>query len=124
MRRLGLIATFGLLAAAPSGAGGPWHVTGDVAGHGFVLDCTFSQSGAQLAGACIEAGGSDSHVKPGKVHKLSEGSVAGSAVRWAYPVSVMLLPIDIRFTGTASGDHMTGTVTAAGRKGSFTAVRT
>ncbi len=103
--------------------GGAWHVTGEVIGHAFVLDCHFEPAGNQFGGACVEAGGNDSHVKLGKVHKLSEGSVSGQQVRWAYPVTVMLMSIDIRFGGKLDGNIITGDTSAAGRKGSFKAVR-
>jgi hypothetical protein len=35
----------------------------------------------------------------------------------------MLMNIAMNFTGRATGDRMSGTVRAAGRSGSFTAVR-
>ena len=102
---------------------GVWHVTGDISSHDFVLDCHFEPAASQFGGTCIEAGGNDGHVKPGKVHKLSQGSVSGLQVRWAYPVTVMLMSFDIRFSGMLSGNAIVGDVTASGRKGKFTAVR-
>jgi hypothetical protein len=38
-------------------------------------------------------------------------------------VSVPLPRIDIAFAGALEGDHISGVVTAAGRKGAFTATR-
>jgi hypothetical protein len=102
---------------------GPWHVTGEISGHGFILDCRFAPVNARFSGTCIEAGGADSRVKPGKVHTLSQGTINGQQIRWAYPVSVMFLSFDLSFAGTLAGDTMSGVVSASGRKGEFTAIR-
>lgn len=118
---LALFAGSALPAAAQ--VAGPWRVTGDIAGHGFVLDCRFEPHDARFGGICVETGGSDSHVKAGKIHTLSQGSFSDRHVGWAYPVSVMFLSFDITFTGTLDGNTISGVVSGSGRKGKFTAAR-
>ncbi len=111
------------IANADDSALGKWHVTGSVSDHAFTLDCTFAPAAAGFGGTCIEvtAGGGMGH--PGKAHKLNHGSVSGNHVTWSYPVSVMFMSFDMTFEGAVGGNHMTGTATAAGRKGSFAANR-
>jgi hypothetical protein len=111
-----------LVAPATAQVAGAWHVTGNVSGHGFVLDCHFEPLNAAFGGNCIETGG-DNHVKAGKVHKLTQGSITGQQIHWAYPVSVMFMSFDIDFTGTLAGNGISGVVSASGRKGKFSAVR-
>ena len=102
---------------------GLWRVSGDIDGKAFVLDCQFVPQGRQLGGVCTDVATGDRKSKAGKKHKISAGSVEGTAVHWSYPVKVMLFSVDIDFTGTLSGQHMTGTIAAKGREGHFTAVR-
>jgi hypothetical protein len=114
------------LAATPAAAanvGGSWRVTGAVSDRPFTLDCRFEPRGAGFGGVCIERGGGDSHVQPGKSHAVSDGAVTGSSVSWSYPASVMMMKLEIAFQGTLDADRMSGTVTTAGRKGAFTAMR-
>jgi hypothetical protein len=123
---IGLGATvLALAVSAPAHAeiGGSWLVKGDVAGKAFVLDCRFEPRGPQFGGVCVEAAGSDANVKAGKVHKLTQGSLNGNQVHWAYQVSVMFMSVDIGFAGMLAGDRIGGTTSAAGRKGTFTAIR-
>ncbi|MDE2405225.1 MAG: hypothetical protein KGM17_11225 [Sphingomonadales bacterium] len=108
------------LLAAPAHAealAGPWRVTGAILGHAFALDCRFSGSG----GTCTETGTAEG--KAGKVHALTSASQSGNRVTWSYPASAFLMKFDMTFTGTLAGDAITGTATAAGRKGTFTARR-
>jgi hypothetical protein len=109
--------------AAAAGVGGNWRVTGAVSDRPFTLDCRFEPRGAGFGGACVEVAGGDSHVQPGKSHTVTDGAVAGSKVSWSYPVSVMMMKLDIGFTGSLDGDRMSGAVATAGRKGAFSAVR-
>ena len=113
------------LLATPAAAGveGAWRVTGQVADKPFLLDCRFQPRGEAFSGVCVEVSAGDPHGQAGKSHTVTDGMVAGGKVRWSYPVSVMLAKIDIAFAGSLDGDHMAGAVTAAGRKGAFTAVR-
>lgn len=114
------------LAAQPAAAaavGGTWRVTGQVSDRPFTLDCRFEPKGAGFGGVCVEVAGGDSHVQAGKSHTVTDGAVAGSKVSWSYPVSVMMMKLNIAFTGALDGDRMSGAVTTAGRKGAFTAVR-
>lgn len=113
------------LASAPAMAevGGTWHVTGDVDGKPFVIDCKFEPAGSQFGGACVDVASADGKTKGGKVHTLSKGSFNANQVQWTYPVKVMMMSIDIDFAGTMNQNRLAGTVTAKGRKGSFTAIR-
>jgi hypothetical protein len=107
-----------LLFASPAAAQlvGAWHVTGQIAGNAFTVDCQFTPDAAGFGGVCVDAAN-------GKWHVLSRGSVSGSQVQWSYPASYMMMGFSVTYTGTLSGGSMTGTVTAAGRKGNFTAAR-
>jgi hypothetical protein len=125
-RSVFLLALF--LAAAPqtgfadSPALGRWRVTGTISGHDFTLDCRFAPAGSGFGGSCTElAAGDMGH--PGKVHALSSGTIAADRLTWAYPVSVMLMKIDMTFEGKVESGRMTGIAHAAGRTGSFTATR-
>lgn len=103
---------------------GGWHVTGDVAGHPFALDCRFDPGTPHFGGACTDRSTSaDAPVKAGKVYALSAGQVSGNAVSWSYPVKVFLMSMTITYAGTVAGDHMAGTVSIAGKSGKFTALR-
>lgn len=110
-------------AAAAGGVDGAWRVNGQVADRPFLLDCRFQPHGEAFSGVCVEVSAGDPRGQAGRSHTVADGVVAGGKVRWSYPVSVMLAKIDIAFSGALDGDHMAGAVTAAGRKGAFTAVR-
>lgn len=110
------------LANAGAQAQGQWHVTGNVSGHAFSLDCRFEPAGAGFGGVCTEqAAGAAGHA--GKSHTLSRGTLKGNQITWPYPVSVMLMKFDMTFSGTLEGNRISGTASAAGRQGSFVAVR-
>jgi len=101
---------------------GPWRVTGAILGHAFVLDCRFAAPNSGSAGACTETGeGGEGHA--GKVHPLTRAGQSGNQVSWSYPASAFLLHFDMTFSGTLADNRITGTATAAGRKGAFTASR-
>lgn len=119
------LASLALLAtpAAAAGVAGAWRVNGQVADKPFVLDCRFEPRGEGFGGVCVELSSGDPRGQAGKSHTVANGAAAGGQVRWSYPVSVLLAKIDIAFSGALDGDHMAGAVTAAGRKGAFTAVR-
>lgn len=102
---------------------GAWRVSGDIAGNAFVVDCRFEPHGADFGGVCVEAATGDAKVHAGRSHTLTKGQAADGQVSWTYPASFMLAKFDVSFTGTLAGDRMSGTVTATGRKGAFTAVR-
>lgn len=124
-RYLGLLA--GPLLLLPSAAmaqvGGVWHVTGNIEGKTFAVDCTFEPRGMQVGGQCVDISTDKAKAKPGKVHKLSKGSTQGQEVRWTYPTKVLMMSIDIDFAGSIDGDRMSGSIAAKGRKGRFSAVR-
>lgn len=120
-----LLAPIALSMPAPAmaQAAGNWRVSGDIDGKSFVVTCRFDQRGAQMGGACTDVSTGTGKARQGKIHALSQGSVQGKELRWSYPVKVMLMSVDIDFTGTLMGTGMIGTVTAKGRRGTFSAVR-
>lgn len=119
--------TFTLLALAASPAAaqvaGAWAVSGKIGDTPFTVDCRFEPRGAAFGGACIDASAGVSGVKPGKVHPLKTGSADGRQVRWVYEASFLMARFDVTYSGTLDADRMAGAVTAAGRKGEFTAIR-
>lgn len=111
-----LFGVIAVLAAAPAQAqtAGAWRVDGAISGRTFQLDCRFEGAG----GVCVDAssGGKQSH-------RLSSLSSSGDQVAWSFTTKVMLMSIAMNFAGRISGNHMSGTARAAGRTGTFTAVR-
>ncbi|MFA7603165.1 MAG: hypothetical protein WCY29_09170 [Novosphingobium sp.] len=91
-----------------------WRVDGAISGRKFALDCRFEQA----AGVCVDA---ESRGK--RSHPLLSLSSSASQKRWSFKTRVALLSITLAFDGRVDGDRMSGVVTAAGRTGSFTAVR-
>jgi hypothetical protein len=116
MKWLGGFGAFALLAiispalAQPIGA---WRVNGAIAGRSFVLDCRFEEKG----GTCTDAS------RGGKTHPLTSLSVAGNQARWTFATRVVLMSITLAFDGRIEGNRMSGTMSAAGRHGTFTAAR-
>jgi hypothetical protein len=90
-----------------------WRVSGSISGRTFVLDCRLQPSG----GACTDA------AKNGKSHPLTSLSLSGNQARWGFTTPVMIARIAMTFDGLIAGNRMSGTVRAAGRTGSFTALR-
>lgn len=111
---LGAAAALGASVPAQAEATGSWRVDGAISGRTFQLDCRFEGAG----GVCIDAASGGK-----RVHRLTSLSVSGDQVAWSFATKVMLMNIAMNFTGRATGDRMSGTVRAAGRSGSFTAVR-
>jgi hypothetical protein len=110
-------------AAAEGTASGHWLVAGHAAGKDFTVDCRFQQDGAGLSGACVDGETHDARVKGGRSHAVTKSHVSGDHVDWTYRSSFGLLPFDVNYTGVRTGDHMTGTVSAPGADGPFTADR-
>lgn len=92
---------------------GAWHVNGAISGRTFVLDCRFEEKG----GTCRDASAG------GKPHPLTSFSATGSQMRWTFNTRVVLVSITLAFDGRIEGNRMSGTMAAAGRRGTFTAVR-
>lgn len=114
-----------LLAAAPAAAqvAGNWHVNGKIDDKVFALDCQFDPNGSGFGGVCVEVpvGGNATHA--GKRHVLTKGSIAGDQIGWTYQASFMLMKFNLDFAGTMNGGSITGTATASGHSGPFTATR-
>jgi hypothetical protein len=104
-------------------AAGRWAVAGTVDGKNFTLDCRFDQAEHNLTGACVDGPTGDARVEGGRSHALLEGQVAGSSVSWTYQSSYLLFKFDVKYAGTRDGDHMSGSISAAGKTGTFTANR-
>ena len=115
-----------LCMAAPAVAqesGGHWAVAGNVDGKAFTLDCRFDQAEHNLTGACIDGPTGDAKVEGGRSHALTEGQVVGASISWTYVTSYLLFKFDVKYAGVRDGDHMSGSVAAAGKTGTFTANR-
>ncbi|MFT3967629.1 MAG: hypothetical protein QM690_17280 [Sphingobium sp.] len=125
--RYGLALIAGALLSLPASAmaqvAGTWRLNGNIDGKAFAVDCTFAPRGSQFAGQCVDVSTGETKAKPGKVHKLTQGSVQGNEVRWTYPTKVLMMSVDIDFAGAIEGDRMSGTIAAKGRQGRFSAVR-
>ncbi len=102
---------------------GPWHVTGKVSAFAFTLNCDFKPDGERLGGVCVDASTSDPKVSAGKSHVLTAGGVKGDSVTWTYQSSFLFSKFDVTFKGTQAGDRITGTITAQGHDGTFTAAK-
>jgi hypothetical protein len=125
MHRPIMIALVGLssaLASVPASAQvpGSWHVTGDIDGKNFVLDCKFTPNGAQFGGICIGGEKGNAGAKP---YKLTRGVISGRQIQWTYQTHVVFMSVDINFVGTVANDRITGTTSAAGRTGTFSAIK-
>ncbi|MET0365412.1 MAG: hypothetical protein ABW169_12250 [Sphingobium sp.] len=119
------LAVTALLSFSPAFAdiGGTWRVTGEISGRKFISDCHFDPRASKIGGECVTLATGEDKVKPGKIYKLTSGSVSGNQVQWGYPTKVLFMSVDILFAGTLNGDRIGGTISAAGRKGNFAAVR-
>ncbi len=104
-------------------AAGRWAVAGTVDGTNFTLDCRFEQAEHNLTGACIDGPTGDSKVEGGRSHALLEGQSSAGNISWTYQSSYLLFKFDVKYAGTRDGDHMSGTIAAAGKTGTFTANR-
>lgn len=92
---------------------GSWRISGTISGRSFVLDCRLQASG----GVCTDA------AKNGRSHPLTSFAGSDDQARWGFTTRVLVASIAMTFEGRVSGDRMSGVVRAAGRTGSFTAVR-
>ena len=90
-----------------------WRVNGAVSGRTFTLDCQLVRGG----GTCTDA------TPGGKTHPLASFADANGQVNWSFKTRVALISVTLAFSGRVSGDRMNGTMTAAGRSGTFTAMR-
>jgi len=102
---------------------GVWRLNCQVETFGFVLECKFSQTGQALGGVCTDLSTNDSTHKPQGSHPLVTGKVEGDKVSFAYRTHFLLIPFTAAYSGTVSGDRITGEAIAPGHKGVFTAVR-
>jgi hypothetical protein len=98
-------------------------VSGKLASFAFTLNCEFKPDGARLGGVCVDASTNDPKVASGKSHPLTAGSVDGDKVSWTYQSSFLLTKFDVTFKGVQTGDRISGTLTAQGHDGAFTASR-
>jgi hypothetical protein len=110
---IGAVTLVAINSPAQAQAAGAWRVNGAIAGRTFVLDCRFGEKG----GTCTDAS------PGGKTHPLTSLSVTGSQARWSFATRVVLMSITLAFDGRIEGNQMNGTMSAAGRHGTFTAVR-
>ncbi len=110
-----------LLTAAPAAAqiAGSWHVNGTIDNRVFALDCQFDPNDTGFGGVCIESSGKHA----GKRHILTKGSIGGNQIGWTYQTSYMLMNFNLNFAGTMQGGSITGTASASGQSGPFTATR-
>jgi hypothetical protein len=115
----GLVLLPAILLSSPAAAqiAGSWQVSGKVGSNAFLTNCQFTPSGSGFGGSCVES-------KTGKHRVLTKGSTSGALVQWSYPASFMMMNFDVDFAGTLNGNSITGTVTASGHEGTFTATRT
>ncbi len=111
---LGAIPVLLFATQASAEVAGAWRVEGAISGRTFQLDCRFEGAG----GTCVDvaSGGKRSH-------RVTSLAATGDQVAWSFATKVMLMNVTMNFSGRASGDRMNGSVRAAGRTGSFTAVR-
>ncbi len=116
MRLCSIVAAAALLVTslpAQAQVVGVWRVNGTISGRAFALNCRFEQRG----GVCVNA--ADAR----QSHTLTSLSFSEGQARWGFETKVLFASIAMAFDGKIQGDRMNGVVTAAGRTGSFTAVR-
>jgi hypothetical protein len=100
-------------AALQAESPGTWRVNGAISGRTFTLDCRLDQG----AGQCTDAS------PGGKSQPLTSLSASGNRMNWSFKTRVAFLSVTLAFAGQVAGDRMSGTMTAAGRSGTFTAAR-
>lgn len=110
--RLGAVALALSASSAQAEANGAWRVNGAIAGRTFVLDCQFNGTG----GVCVDTDSKRSNT-------LTSLSATGDQVAWSFKTRVAIMSVTLSFTGRVAGNRMNGTMRAAGRAGTFTAVR-
>lgn len=109
--------------AFAEGASGRWAVAGNVDGKNFTLDCRFEQTDQSLSGICTDGPTGDAKIKGGRSHALLEGRAAGESVSWTYESSYLFIRFNVEYAGVLEGNHMSGTISAAGKTGIFSANR-
>ena len=102
---------------------GHWAVAGNVDGKAFTLDCQFKKAEQDLSGACVDGPTGDATVQGGRSHPLTEGHITGESVDWSYQTSYLFIKFDVKYIGILRDDHMSGSIAAAGKTGTFTANR-
>jgi hypothetical protein len=107
------IALLTFSAASQAESGNSWRVNGAISGRTFVLDCRLEQG----TGACTDVSAG------AKAKPLASLSTAGDRTSWSIRTRHLFMSITLAFNGRVSGDRMSGTMSAAGRSGTFTAVR-
>ena len=107
-----IIPTFAV-AQTPTSLTGKWKVTSAIAGNESSSDCTFTQTGTDLAGSCA---GDQGSVK-------ITGKVDGASVSWSYTSDYNGTPLTITYKGKLADGKITGaaTVDPFGVSGEFTA---
>ena len=103
---------FSLPTAVHAQSAGLWRVNGAISGRTFALNCRIEQGGA-----CVDA------APGGKSKPLASLAASGNDLQWSFKTRVVLLSVTLAFHGRVQGGQMSGTVTAAGRNGTFTATR-
>ena len=100
-------------AAVQAESANSWRVNGAISGRTFVLDCRLEQG----SGTCVDAN------PGGKANPLASLTVSGDRTSWSFRTRHLFISITLAFNGRITGDRMSGTMSAAGRSGTFTAVR-
>ncbi len=120
---LAMVSMGALASPAAAEVAGSWHVAGKVSAFSFTLNCDFKPEGARLGGVCVDASTNDPKINTGKSHTLTAGSVDGDKISWTYQSSFLLSKFNVTFSGTQTGNRMSGSITAQGRDGTFTGVK-
>jgi hypothetical protein len=110
------------LALAPASAfaadlSGPWKVHGtfnDVIS--YTASCTFKQTGATLAGPCVDPANN--------TNVVAHGTVNGGAVEFGYDAAFQGLTVHLDYKGAVQPDGtLKGVIETGGPEGAFTANR-
>ncbi len=120
MKNLVIAAT--VLFLAPAGAqaadlSGVWKVHGVFNGViSYTAVCTFRQSGASLAGPCVDPSNN--------TNVQAKGAVSGASVEFGYDASFNGLAVHLDYKGALQSDgSLKGLIATGGPQGSFTANR-
>ena len=116
MRVLTVIAVSALAAistASQASSSNVWRINAAVSGRSFNMDCRLEQP----AGACTRT------TANGKSYRLATFAESGNQLSWSIKARAAIMSITLAFNGRVTGDRMSGTMTIAGRPGTFTAVR-
>jgi hypothetical protein len=107
MKNIALIALLSLTVVGTAQSNAPsltgkWKVHASIAGNDSDSECTFAQTGADLAGTCGVA-------EQGTV-KIT-GKVDGKKVTWSYTSEYNGTTLTMKYSGTVAADKITGEVT-------------